>query len=96
MLLWSYYAQKMLSNSIKKRYFFEIPFFMYLFVKLLRSDVSSAEGQDRVFTENSACNSVPISLSELVLSKIRAYHGRLLLIKTGVYHVVKARGRELI
>ena len=69
---------------------------MYLFVKLLRSDVSSAEGQDRVFTENSAGNSVPISLSELVLSQIGAYNGGLFAIEARIYHVIEARGCKLI
>jgi hypothetical protein len=67
-----------------------------LLIKLLRSDINSAEGQDYVFPENSACDSIPISLAEVVLRKICADDRRLLFIKTRVDDVVETRDSKLI
>ena len=57
---------------------------------LLLSDVGSHKGQNRIFSENSACNSVGILLSHVLTAEIGIDNGCLFSYKTGVDHTVKA------
>ena len=65
-------------------------------LKLLLSYVLAAEWQNQVLSKHAAGDSVPILLSELLLSQVGADDRGFLAVKTRIEHVIKAGDRELI
>jgi hypothetical protein len=75
---------------------YRVQFFITLFHKLLLSDVNTCKKKGLIFTENSACDSVPVLLSELTLRKVCAENRGKSLIEASIYNVINARNGKLI
>ena len=73
-----------------------VQFFITLFHKLLLSDVHAREQKRLIFAKNTACDSIPVFLSELTLCEICAEDSGKSLIEARVDNIIDARNGKLI